>query len=975
MSDPRPENLEVFTPITQDSSPAPHTQPTEVITPCDDFNIHEPIDEEHPELQDPTEEHAEFPTEEPSASQLEPKLIVDPQDVPVAVSPVVDISEDITARRYPLHNHRAPARYSDIRLNNMNKVDPNLFITCRLCLEELGQYQIIPSIQEQIKSCYDIIVDAYDGLPQLMCQKCQTNLSQHYITKQKYLEKQNLLKQRVESQKAIQEQENKPPTPQLECVKRLENVKRRRLSSNSEESSTSRHAYDFESTNSWQSEYYKIYNCTLCTYRVKNKKYMDYHRETHKHLKNKYSDILNQYCIVKLDKFDDKPNETGSKDTVMLSDKKIVVSYRDYTIHYTPRSNQFRLDKHESPIKTKYPRKRNRLFSNSSSDTVVIDNDSRNKRNEKDTICIQISSDEEEQSDDHDSIGSNIDQRIVAQDNDYKTIEHITSNCYSKYLKRVENTKKVKIPTLSSNMESQLNHKVLSIGRKVLNGNFFNCTGLLRFLEYKNLPIMWAPSPNSSRDTNIVVRTLKNNPEDTASDSNWSYIAKTRSGVMPSTKQIERTNTPQIPANSQNLFNLLTNTTINVNAKNVALNNSETKSKILNANPVANPKPSKVARIPDINVNDSSIKTVSTDNEDQFSLPVIASTISLVPYIDKKEHLNNSNKVSNQEIAYPRIKVKSFSELMAPKALNNLGMAKAPFTFPVVSGDNTAIAIVTEAYQLNENQITNICHEVPEEVIQERDNITQPAKNNLPQICSDTSNYQSAVPNYQSGVPNNQSGLPNNQSGVPNYHNTVPNYQSAVPNYQSAVSNYQSGVQNNQSDVQNNQSHVQNIQSGVPNNQSDVSNYQTVVSNDKYVILDTVLLPNEKTSSPFHYLNNLLQCHGLILLYKHEDITEKYYCLIRFKVSFKQDTTEPVVFGMQLYYYNRAFCIKVKDKNHSDIAITSLSADWQWEIIKTFKGDVHKKLLINAQKVSREAHSDTQCLMSLLTSIKMKKVD
>ncbi|KAJ0182827.1 hypothetical protein K1T71_002196 [Dendrolimus kikuchii] len=123
MSDPRPENLEVFTPITQDSSPAPHTQPTEVITPCDDVNIHEPIDKELPELQDPTEEHAEFPTEEPSASQLEPELIVDPQDVPVAVSPVVDISEDITARRYPLRNHRTPARYSDADYANLSSTD------------------------------------------------------------------------------------------------------------------------------------------------------------------------------------------------------------------------------------------------------------------------------------------------------------------------------------------------------------------------------------------------------------------------------------------------------------------------------------------------------------------------------------------------------------------------------------------------------------------------------------------------------------------------------------------------------------------------------------------------------------------------------------------------------------------------------------------------------------------------------------
>lgn len=39
-----------------------------------------------------------------------------------------------------------------------DKVDPNLFVTCRLCLEDLGQYQIVPKVQQQIKYCFNIDV-------------------------------------------------------------------------------------------------------------------------------------------------------------------------------------------------------------------------------------------------------------------------------------------------------------------------------------------------------------------------------------------------------------------------------------------------------------------------------------------------------------------------------------------------------------------------------------------------------------------------------------------------------------------------------------------------------------------------------------------------------------------------------------------------------------------------------------------------
>lgn len=37
-------------------------------------------------------------------------------------------------------------------------IDPELFVTCRLCLENKGDYQIVPEVQDQIQYCFDIHV-------------------------------------------------------------------------------------------------------------------------------------------------------------------------------------------------------------------------------------------------------------------------------------------------------------------------------------------------------------------------------------------------------------------------------------------------------------------------------------------------------------------------------------------------------------------------------------------------------------------------------------------------------------------------------------------------------------------------------------------------------------------------------------------------------------------------------------------------
>lgn len=39
-------------------------------------------------------------------------------------------------------------------------VSPSLFVTCRLCLEDLGLYHITPDVKENILYCFDINVSA-----------------------------------------------------------------------------------------------------------------------------------------------------------------------------------------------------------------------------------------------------------------------------------------------------------------------------------------------------------------------------------------------------------------------------------------------------------------------------------------------------------------------------------------------------------------------------------------------------------------------------------------------------------------------------------------------------------------------------------------------------------------------------------------------------------------------------------------------
>lgn len=99
------------------------------------------------------------------------------------------------------------------------EIDPELFITCRICFKEKGSYQITPILQEQIKYCLDIEVSIiivyciifkltllmiflfqiqpFDGFSQVICKKCKPILDEFHKIKKNAKEKHEKLSKNV----------------------------------------------------------------------------------------------------------------------------------------------------------------------------------------------------------------------------------------------------------------------------------------------------------------------------------------------------------------------------------------------------------------------------------------------------------------------------------------------------------------------------------------------------------------------------------------------------------------------------------------------------------------------------------------------------------------------------------------------------------------------------------------------------------
>jgi hypothetical protein len=151
---------------------------------------------------------------------------------------------------------------------------------------------------------------------------------------------------------------------------------------------------------------------------------------------------------------------------------------------------------------------------------------------------------------------------------------------------------------------------------------------------------------------------------------------------------------------------------------------------------------------------------------------------------------------------------------------------------------------------------------------------------------------------------------------------------------------------------------------------------QEAVNNNstESIILDTVEFPNTKTQSPFNYFKMLLALHNISLLEPNAPILRDYVCLLKIKVHFKQESkAKAVVLCLSVFCLQEAFCICIKDTNQIDIQMTKISANWQWEIMKIFQGDVSNKILQNAEKAGPDIYTKAKTFLCLLKSINCRQ--
>ncbi|XP_072936068.1 uncharacterized protein [Epargyreus clarus] len=928
----------------------------------------------------------------------------------------------------------------------MVEVNPKLFVTCRLCLEVEGQYQIIPSVQEQIKYCFDINVEPFDRLPQLICRKCQNILTTYYGIKQNFLEKQKEFREKVhgnekqiskipspqksESESTTDVVNNKSSRKKKHKTKKGQKEKRsvfsssdeldhddlliplpqktksdsstsevsnqsskkkkhetskvkkvilRKLamSSSSEESvsnensrkkkhktkrvkkvvlkkftmSSSSEELDDSSTGAtevqqknehtipWTANLCKYLVCRICSQKFQDKEGITNHIRVHSNLHVKYKNIFNISCLVVMEKIDDKPNVTNSNQAVVYSSDSYIQNEHNpyYYIMYHPKNNQLPantsanhtsmngnndLTDHES-----IPRKRRRKLSRSSGETVVLNEHRNERRNDVtqviDCIDIEDSSDASCESNDK-SQTSSIDYKN--EDSlDSKSIKNIIKMCYNRYSKKSDLSRK-KIITNNTPTVSTLHHKVLSFGRKILNNRGINCTGLLRFLEYKDLKVAWKETSilNTSTDSKYVRIATRANGNDNSKINNegWINIGEFRQETLDSNqvhilkklksldivKTMQKSRVTKLISSETPSIEQLPRITSVISHLDVEIsktvdpeNNCQ---KLLNTSPVLHPKQlpkSKVSSTETASMNITRVfsglsntsaqidKQVSKNDETNISsMPIIQSTESLAPLLENGVTLNsipNENRVnppsnSNPQVQYPRIKVKPVSELMPEKTTQ--------YILAIHSGTN---------HTANQNILP----------------------------CNDSSR---------------------------NIDNGNNSYQMAYGPIPMSLAHAQG--------------HNHSLMASKSAKVTDPSK--------EYIIMHTVEFPNEKTCSPFQYLKNLLLVHNITLLDTDSPLPPEASCLINLRYLYQQEKCDAIALTWSLFCSNSTFCIKVRDMQQRDIILGKLSPHWQWQFLKIYNNDVLNKILDAARKISNETYNHTKNFFTLLQSIQCRTI-
>ncbi|XP_041974454.1 uncharacterized protein LOC121729861 [Aricia agestis] len=741
-------------------------------------------------------------------------------------------------------------------------VDHELFTTCRLCLEEKGKYQIVPVIQENIKFVFDIEVELNNGLPQLICVDCEKLLSNFVCTKQLFQEKQKRLQSRLQCET------NKSEGSGISAAKPNEHKHRRRSQSREEESEEQERVVVTSSgkdtkliikkskktlNKGWRSSYVKQFGCRLCSEKFKKKDEIESHIRTHKR-------NVNNACFVRLEKFDDRPNVTGSTKFVVLYKDKIMRNKTQYYIVYSHKTNSHS-DSEDEVLLPKRKFKRLKLDSESSSDTLVID--------DSEEIKAEIKEETKQQTikihDRPPSSASESNSQPPQLNNipSGNLIDTLITVCYNNLLKKMDSASIAK----NAAEKSQLRHKVLSIGSKIINSNPINCIGILRYLEHRNLEVNFIM--NESNDNYVRIRTkLKNKKERSNNEIEWKSLHST-SNSEPTTDFFDVLNKAlrpepfiedKVTSSPRTLYGIL-----------------------LNANPVPNPK-----RLPKKNEESGlsiqiSVESQNTSRGNGINTQSVSNTTSSA---------DTSTADGSAQTALPRLKLKPVHELMAKRD---------------EPGDSR---YYSQPYHC----------------------FAGPAQSNRP--AADAAGAPNMyVTNYN---------LANNGPNAPKYVHIAP---TATMRPLSQIGNTMSnGVETN------------------------------LVRKPDCMILDTVEFPNTSTPSPFMYFRNLLQFYNIRLLDSKTKLPTGYRCLINFKLSYVVGVSDQTVLFLSLFSNVQCFCIKVANSQGVEVDIMKMNANWQWEILKAFTGEIVPGLVANARSINMPMYDSVQKFICHLKSIKNVEV-
>ncbi|CAH0722533.1 unnamed protein product, partial [Brenthis ino] len=893
---------------------------------------------------------------------------------------------------------------------DMIEVDPKLFVTCRLCLEEIGVYQIVPEVQKKIKYCFDLHISLFDGLPQLICKKCESMLSHHALIKEMLHKKQKSLliklkgniscatapdQEKLTSSIPQSDAENeilvnyieKSPLSQISTIRKDDANCTKQTPSTAKKSSCNYIFSDVGNTehliernksskNRWRKNYSKQFVCKFCSISLRHKTNIILHGEKCALMK-KYSNML-KWCWVNLENFNFKPNLTDSKENVVWEKNKIINSKNpNYYILYSLKTSRKSVSESsdENFTSNKKKRKRQRLISVSSNETLVIDGNSNKENNknnctgESDIECVTL--------DDSDTAStlstfvtkynnSEINAENVKHQANEKMINNIVSICYNKYLKRLNINKNVKN---YGNHDSFLQRKLLSMGRKIIHKEGFNQTGLLRYMEQKDLDVVWI----EKTETNVSVRTIfKEKKSDELADI-WKSLNKIDNNYKNKDfiDYFEKLSTPE--ADSTNSYLVFTTEVIPQDGQNVISGGIVLPQNILF--PSANDSSTLIFSSHDSKNIQSPAGTYSKNNEKLLRCMHDKKIENNVLYLRPSKEPENNTMLHKILNASPVPNPKKLSARNIQDCLpavdttdyyndGEISRDKEASSSVTSEKESLHMPIITSTVSLapnSNNQITSNEEQCPSSSV--ADTAPKVPEQTLPRIkVKPVSELMAEVPTHPKGIPTTANVWAGNSNENQNVYlqNIAPKPQlNSVPVYMSMAQ----PVNNIFAYPQGQAIQLDNISQGTSR-----SVERQEVDNRDYFVMHTVEMPHKKTHSPFQYFKDLLKIHKFELLNSAEAFTPSMSCIVKFKLVFEQGAIAPVTLCLSLFCDKNTFCIQVRDINSELLDVNNFSAYWQWEILKGFRGVVHA-MRQNANKYNREIFDKIQYFILLLNTI------